>query len=90
MLAIIGFFISRDITANAEDHKTLHSRITVQGTKHEKLCSRVDKIETTLPYTTKALDRNTEAIRKIGEDIQEIKVILVTTIKDRKDGNSKD
>ena len=55
-----------------------------------QLCSRVDKLETTLPFMGKALDKNTEAIEKVADNVQEIKVLLIQTISKSRYGRTDD
>lgn len=70
---------------DAADAKCIES-ITHTNEQLSTLCSRVDKIETALPYTTRALEKNTLTIEKMAGDVQEIKVLLMTNIKKRELG----
>ena len=71
--AVIGFFATREINVNAEDHKTIHTRITAQDTKNDKLCSRVDKLEENYKTTISSMK---EDIGEMRDDVKDIKILL--------------
>jgi hypothetical protein len=51
---------------------------------------RLDRIETTLPYTVKAIEKNTKTLEAMAENVQEIKILMITNLKEKESINGYD
>ena len=83
LLSMTAYLSSNKLSAYDKADQDCYVR-TLQNEKEiSSVCRRVDKIETTMPFTTEALKKNTTTIENMAKDVQEIKVLILSNIKDK-------
>ena len=80
-------YLSQDkLVALSKADAECSSAIKINGKMINEVEKRVTAIETKMPYTTEALKKNTQTIENMAKDVQEIKLILVKSIRERGGG----
>jgi len=76
LIAVTGFLSVQQFAAFAKNDETC-----VSGVKENQKCiieltSRMDRLETSLPYMTKTIEKNTKTLEGMAEDLTDIKILI--------------
>jgi CRISPR/Cas system CSM-associated protein Csm4 (group 5 of RAMP superfamily) len=83
LVGVTAYLSQGKLESYAEADKACRTELREVAKTQTIICSRVDKLETTLPFINKTMEKNTNAIEKMSDNVEEIKMLLYRGMKGR-------
>ena len=83
LIGIAAFLSAHSFNSFVKANEACHVQIELMNSRFIELNSRVATLETSLPFVRSAMEKNMATIEKMADDVQDIKVLLFSTVKKR-------